>query len=126
MLISISYTELYSRKPIDKRKDCIGDYMKTICGVDCSNCERINMCKGCCNTNGHPFGGDCVMAVCCQNKGYETCSDCTLPECECKAKLMKEFNELGVRTVVTTVDGSYGQKGMVPVTEALNGEEVSE
>lgn len=32
--------------------------MKAICGVDCcSECGRKDECKGCIETDGHPFGG---------------------------------------------------------------------
>lgn len=37
--------------------------MKAICGVDCcSECGRRDECKGCIETDGHPFGGRCIAA----------------------------------------------------------------
>ena len=45
--------------------------MKTICGIDCSGCGFIDNCKGCTETNGRPFGGDCIAAEC-YNSAAET------------------------------------------------------
>lgn len=80
----------------------------TICGADCSKCGMKETCKGCMETQGQPFGGVCVVADCCRGGGHETCAECNL--CEYKARLMAEFNGLGI-------------KDMPPVTElyALNG-----
>ena len=38
--------------------------MKSICGVDCSDCEygKNNNCKGCRETKGCPFGKQCIVA----------------------------------------------------------------
>ena len=43
--------------------------MDSICGLDCSKCGLKESCGGCAATNGHPFGGSCVIAVCCDDKG---------------------------------------------------------
>ncbi len=54
------------------------------CGLICSECaykEPCN-CGGCIETNGHPFHGECPVAVCCQNKGYDNCGQCE--ELPCK------------------------------------------
>ncbi len=32
--------------------------MKTICGIDCTGCDWTEVCKGCAETNGRPFGGE--------------------------------------------------------------------
>ena len=40
--------------------------MHSICGIDCTACELNSTCHGCAETNGHPFGGACVVASCCQ------------------------------------------------------------
>ena len=37
---------------------------KSICGVDCNQCEQNNTCNGCTKTNGHPFGPECLVASC--------------------------------------------------------------
>jgi hypothetical protein len=44
----------------------------TRCGLICATCtfkEKFN-CGGCIKTDGHPFHGDCAVAVCCQNRGF--------------------------------------------------------
>ena len=86
--------------------------MKTICGTDCSQCAMQAACKGCMNTNGHPFGGDCVAADCCHARGYRYCAECTAATCACKAKLMQEFNALHIPdmppvTELFPLNGSY-------------------
>lgn len=32
--------------------------MKTICVIDCTGCDWTEVCKGCVETNGRPFGGE--------------------------------------------------------------------
>ena len=63
--------------------------MKTICGADCSACPQRERCAGCVETGGRPFGGDCVAALCYQSGG-QACFEAF------KAKLIAEFNALGV------------------------------
>ena len=63
--------------------------MKTFCGADCSECSRKETCAGCIETNGRPFGGECVTAEC-YKAGGQACFDAF------KAKLMDEFNALGI------------------------------
>ena len=43
--------------------------MKTICGIDCTACGWKENCKGCAETNGHPFGSECVVAECYKSGG---------------------------------------------------------
>lgn len=71
--------------------------METICGADCTKCQMKDTCKGCIQTNGHPFGGNCVMAICCSNNKYKKCSECTKDECKYKEKLINEFNSLNIK-----------------------------
>lgn len=40
---------------------------KSICGIDCTKCDFNKMCEGCAETNGKPFGGQCIVAKCCKN-----------------------------------------------------------
>jgi len=50
----------------------------TRCGLNCVNCafrERTK-CGGCIKTNGHPFHGECSVAICCQNRGLLHCGEC--------------------------------------------------
>ena len=63
--------------------------MKTICGIDCSGCSRKDSCKGCAETNGHPWGGNCVAAECFKIGGKKYFDDF-------KGELIKEFNALGI------------------------------
>ena len=63
--------------------------MKTICGIDCSGCSRKESCRGCFESNGRPFGGECVTAECFK-AGGQACFD------QYKAQLIDEFNALGV------------------------------
>lgn len=56
----------------------------TRCGLHCSSCEYKSPCScgGCIATNGHPFHGECPVAVCCQNKGFVHCGECPDIPCE--------------------------------------------
>ncbi len=36
--------------------------MKSICGIDCTNCELCSTCNGCAATEGQPFGAECLVA----------------------------------------------------------------
>lgn len=48
------------------------------CGLLCDGCafrEQTN-CGKCLDTNGHPFHGECPVAVCCQDKGHMHCGEC--------------------------------------------------
>ncbi len=53
------------------------------CGLHCTGCEykESSGCGGCIETNGHPFHGECPVAVCCQNKGIVHCGEC--PDIPC-------------------------------------------
>lgn len=63
--------------------------MGTICGADCCKCGFQENCKGCAQTGGRPFGGECVAAEC-YKAGGEACFLAG------KKKLMVEFNALGI------------------------------
>lgn len=54
------------------------------CGLLCNGCgfRKTHGCGGCVETNGHPFYGECHIAVCCQNKGYKHCGECSEMPCE--------------------------------------------
>ena len=54
------------------------------CGLLCESCafkEPYN-CGGCIKTLGHPFHGECPIAVCAQEKGYIHCGQCPDMPCE--------------------------------------------
>lgn len=55
----------------------------TRCGLCCERCSYrdTHHCKGCIATQGHPFHGECPVAVCCQEKGLVHCGQC--PEIPC-------------------------------------------
>ncbi len=62
----------------------------TRCGLRCEGCswkEKFN-CGGCIATNGHPFHGECPVAICCQNKGHNHCGECVDFPCE----LLKSYS----------------------------------
>lgn len=63
--------------------------MKTICGIDCNGCSFKASCKGCAETNGYPFGGECIAAVC-YKSGGEACFTAY------KKRLIDEFNSLNI------------------------------
>lgn len=54
------------------------------CGLHCTGCEYKETCGcgGCIETNGHPFHGECPVAVCCQDKGIVHCGECADFPCE--------------------------------------------
>lgn len=54
------------------------------CGLHCTGCgfKESHGCKGCIETNGHPFHGECPVAACVQNKGFVHCGEC--PEIPCE------------------------------------------
>lgn len=63
--------------------------MATICGIDCSGCGFAEHCRGCEETNGRPFGMECLTAEC-HKAGGESCF------ISCKDRLIREFNALGI------------------------------
>ena len=54
------------------------------CGLHCTGCEYKETCGcgGCIETNGHPFHGECPVAVCCQSKNITHCGECPDIPCE--------------------------------------------
>ncbi len=79
--------------------------MKTICGIDCSGCGFKSNCKGCMETNGRPFDGDCIIAEC-YKSGGESCFIAY------KKRLIEEFNTLGISdmpmiTTLCQLSGAY-------------------
>ena len=68
--------------------------IKTICGIDCNGCSFEANCKGCMETSGHPFGGECVAAEC-YKSGGENCFVAY------KNRLIDEFNSLRIADMPT-------------------------
>ena len=54
------------------------------CGCMCSTCDFVKQCgcKGCLKSNGHPFHGDCPVALCCIKKGHAHCGECESFPCK--------------------------------------------
>jgi len=53
------------------------------CGLHCTSCQwkESHGCGGCIETKGHPFHGECTIAICCQNKGFNHCGECDMIPC---------------------------------------------
>ena len=87
--------------------------MKTICGLDCSECGGMEQgCGGCTQTQGRPFGGSCMLAVCCDEKGCENCGRSFEAPCRLKEELIAEFNALGIEDMeevksLNALSGAY-------------------
>ena len=69
---------------------------KTICGLDCEQCDLHETCAGCSETGGRPLGGACVVATCCQDGTCEQHGKFFDVECPLKKQLIAEFNALGI------------------------------
>jgi len=54
------------------------------CGLHCTGCgwKESHGCGGCIETGGHPFHGECPIAVCCQEKEYMHCGECGSIPCD--------------------------------------------
>ena len=54
------------------------------CGLLCSHCDYISKCecRGCTESDGHPFHGECSIAKCCIERGWEHCGLCDQFPCE--------------------------------------------
>lgn len=64
--------------------------MKSICGSDCcEKCLRRGDCGGCIQTDGRPFGGNCIAADCIRAGGMEAFE-------ALKRELIAEINALGI------------------------------
>ena len=72
------------------------------CGLLCSECSFREGCGcgGCVETNGHPFHGECPIAICCQSKSHSHCGECPDIPCEqlyAYSYLDKEHGDNGKR-----------------------------
>lgn len=56
----------------------------TCCGLCCASCswKESAGCGGCIATKGHPFHGECPIAVCCLGKGHTHCGECEVIPCQ--------------------------------------------
>lgn len=59
------------------------EIIDTRCGLHCLECsfKETYGCSGCIETGGHPFHGECPVAVCCQEKRLMHCGEC--PDLPC-------------------------------------------
>lgn len=66
------------------------DVIDSRCGLHCTGCEwKVSCgCKGCIETSGNPFHGECPVAKCCQDKGFVHCGEC--PDIPCG--FLKEYS----------------------------------
>lgn len=69
--------------------------MSSICGVNCDECGIKDKCKGCVETNGHPWGGDCVLAEFCYDSNGHTKEKII----SYKKDLIKEINDFGLNFI---------------------------
>lgn len=60
----------------------------SLCGADCAACSMHNVCNGCCESNGHPFGEKCMVAACCERSENALC--------QLKQHLITAFNALHI------------------------------
>lgn len=77
---------------------------KSICGLECNECSLKESCAGCSETNGRPFGGECVIAVCCQSRGCGFRGQCHGSACGLKGRLISEINALGIDDMAEVTD----------------------
>lgn len=75
--------ESIEKQAITKERE-VTKMIDSRCGLHCNGCEYKETCgcDGCIETNGHPFHGECPVAICCQNKGFIHCGQC--PELPCE------------------------------------------
>lgn len=63
--------------------------MASLCGANCEECGKKEICKGCSETGGCPLGTDCIVAKCYLDGGAALFF-------QYKRKLIDEFNALGI------------------------------
>lgn len=95
--------------------------MSSICGVNCDECGIKDKCKGCVETNGHPWGGDCVLAEFCYDSNGHTKEKIIAY----KKDLIKEINDLRLN-FIGEVKELYPLNGMFVNLEykLLNNEKI--
>lgn len=95
-----------------------------LCGLDCTKCPSQSNCKGCKNTDGHPFGGSCMLALCRKNKGCDSCGSVFNNGCKLKKRLISEFNALGIKDMATVTDLNALRGGFVNLKYKLPGGQI--
>lgn len=97
----------------------------TICGLDCTRCPLKDNCAGCRATNGQPFGDTCMLALCCTDHGCENCGKVFEAQCKLKARLIAEFNALGIKDMETVTDLNALRGAFVNLEYTLPGGQVT-
>ena len=95
--------------------------MKSYCGLDCSECSLKTSCSGCTETNGRPFGGTCMLAVCCIKQGCENGGHAFEAPCRLKKQLIAEFNGLGIEDMEEVTDLNALQGAYINLQYTLPG-----
>ena len=85
--------------------------MNSICGIDCTKCELSGACAGCSETNGRPFGAECILALNCQNGERALL--------ELKEKLIAAFNELNIKDMDEVTDLNALKGSFINIEYAL-------
>lgn len=92
-----------------------------MCGLDCTQYPMKKDCGGYAATNGHPFGGSCMLALCCEGKGCEHHGRVFDAPCELKEQLIAELNALGIADMETVTDLNALKGSFVNLEYALPG-----
>ena len=87
--------------------------MNSICGANCQECQLRTRCKGCRATNGHPFGGDCVLA-----KKFIGCDNPSEMVTKYKDEIINEINNLNI-IGIPKIDNLYALCGIFVNLEYL-------
>ena len=80
--------------------------MKALCGLDCAECSfrEESGCKGCAETDGRPFGGDCVIGACCRDNVCKNGGKAFAGPCRTKEAAIAEFNALSIPGMPTVTE----------------------
>lgn len=70
--------------------------IKSICGIDCAKCEWNSTCNGCANTQGKPFGAECIVAKCLK--------DGEPALCDFKKDLIAAFHALNIQDMEEVIE----------------------
>lgn len=83
----------------------------SLCGINCGECTLKECCAGCAKTNGHPFGGKCIIASCPCKNNCDICSANTKDSrCQLKADMISKIKLLGIKEL-SEISDLYSLKG---------------
>lgn len=89
---------------------------KSMCGVDCTKCKLNSTCKGCAETEGHPFGAECMVALCLK-KGENVL-------CKFKKDLIAAFNALNIQDMEEVTDLNALKGSFINIEYSLPNEQI--